>query len=74
MKTLKLLNFERDRWVAGDTLVDIPSAIDGTPVAATGSAGNVFGGFFCFVLVVGCFVFCLFFFFVCVCVRKKNNN
>src|SRR3569623_3107189 len=43
MKTLKLLNFERDRWVAGDSLVDIPSAIDGAPVAATGSGGIDFG-------------------------------
>ena len=34
MKTLKLLNYERDRWIAGDgNLVEIPSAIDGAPVA-----------------------------------------
>ncbi len=39
MKTLKLLNYERDRWIAGDSLVEIPSAIDGTPVAMTGSGG-----------------------------------
>src|SRR5437764_13943174 len=45
MKTLKLLNYERDRWVAGDgNLVEIPSAIDGTPVAMTGSGGIDFGG------------------------------
>ncbi|MFL6850213.1 MAG: phenylacetic acid degradation bifunctional protein PaaZ [Sphingomicrobium sp.] len=45
MKTLKLLNYERDRWVAGDSnLAEIPSAIDGAPVALTGSAGLDFGG------------------------------
>src|SRR3954470_11202438 len=44
MKTLQLLNYERDRWVAGDAPVEIPSAIDGAPVAATGSNGLDFGG------------------------------
>src|SRR5215213_6053570 len=45
MKTLKLLNYERDRWIAGDgNLSEIPSAIDGAPVALTGSAGVDFGG------------------------------
>ena len=45
MKTLKLLNYERDRWVAGDSnLAEIPSAIDGAPVALTGSGGLDFGG------------------------------
>jgi oxepin-CoA hydrolase/3-oxo-5,6-dehydrosuberyl-CoA semialdehyde dehydrogenase len=44
MKTLKLLNYERDRWVAGDGLVEIPSAIDGAPVATTGSGGLDFKG------------------------------
>src|SRR3954453_13452253 len=40
MKTLKLLNYERDRWMAGDGgLAEIPSAIDGSPVAMTGSNG-----------------------------------
>src|SRR4029078_10462069 len=44
MKTLKLLNYERDRWIAGDgNLSEIPSAIDGAPVAMTGSAGVDFG-------------------------------
>src|SRR4051795_8387832 len=44
MKTLQLLNYERDRWVAGDgNLAEIPSAIDGAPVAMTGSAGVDFG-------------------------------
>src|SRR5215210_6476573 len=40
MKTLKLLNYERDRWIAGDgNLAEIASAIDGAPVAMTGSGG-----------------------------------
>src|SRR6476620_9204075 len=44
MKTLKLLNYERDRWTTGDGNVEIVSAIDGAPVAMTGSAGIDFGG------------------------------
>src|SRR5881275_755529 len=45
MKTLKLLNYERDRWIGGDgNLVEISSAIDGSPVAMTGSDGLDFGG------------------------------
>src|SRR5438045_5081998 len=45
MKTQQLLNYERDRWVAGDgTFFEIPSAIDGAPVATTGSSGLDFGG------------------------------
>ncbi|HEV2595960.1 MAG TPA: phenylacetic acid degradation bifunctional protein PaaZ [Sphingomicrobium sp.] len=44
MKTLKLLNYERDRWVAGNGAMEIPSAIDGAPVATTGSGGLDFGG------------------------------
>jgi oxepin-CoA hydrolase/3-oxo-5,6-dehydrosuberyl-CoA semialdehyde dehydrogenase len=44
MKTLKLLNYERDRWLAGDgALAEIHSAIDGSPVAMTGSNGLDFG-------------------------------
>ena len=44
MKTLKLLNYERDRWIAGDgNLAEISSAIDGAPVAMTGSGGLDFG-------------------------------
>src|SRR3569833_2232071 len=43
MKTLKLLNYERDRWIAGGGAVEIPSAIDGSPVATTGSGGLDFG-------------------------------
>jgi oxepin-CoA hydrolase/3-oxo-5,6-dehydrosuberyl-CoA semialdehyde dehydrogenase len=45
MKTVQLLNYERDRWIAGDgNLAEIPSAIDGAPVATTGSGGLDFGG------------------------------
>jgi oxepin-CoA hydrolase / 3-oxo-5,6-dehydrosuberyl-CoA semialdehyde dehydrogenase len=44
MKTPQLLNYERDRWVAGDGATEIPSAIDGSPVAVTGSGGLDFGG------------------------------
>jgi oxepin-CoA hydrolase/3-oxo-5,6-dehydrosuberyl-CoA semialdehyde dehydrogenase len=45
MKTAQLLNYERDRWVAGDgNLAEIPSAIDGSLVAMTGSGGVDFGG------------------------------
>jgi oxepin-CoA hydrolase/3-oxo-5,6-dehydrosuberyl-CoA semialdehyde dehydrogenase len=45
MKTLKLLNYERDQWIGGDgDLAEISSAIDGAPVALTGSSGLDFGG------------------------------
>src|SRR5687768_9795216 len=45
MKTAQLLNYERDRWIAGDgNLAEIPSAIDGSPVAITGSGGLDFAG------------------------------
>ena len=45
MKTQQLLNYERDRWVAGEgELAELPSAIDGAPVALTGSGGIDFGG------------------------------
>ena len=44
MKTQQLLNYERDRWVAGDSgLSELPSAIDGSPVAIAGSGGLDFG-------------------------------
>ena len=43
MKTPQLLNYERDRWIAGDGIVEIPSALDGSPVATTGSGGIDFG-------------------------------
>jgi len=40
MKTLKLLNYAADRWVAGDgSLADIESAVTGETVALTGSQG-----------------------------------
>ena len=45
MKIPQLLNYERDRWVAGDgALAEISSAIDGAPVAVTGSSGLDFAG------------------------------
>jgi oxepin-CoA hydrolase/3-oxo-5,6-dehydrosuberyl-CoA semialdehyde dehydrogenase len=45
MKTQQLLNYERDRWVAGqEGLTELPSAIDGSPVAIAGSGGLDFGG------------------------------
>jgi oxepin-CoA hydrolase / 3-oxo-5,6-dehydrosuberyl-CoA semialdehyde dehydrogenase len=44
MKTTQLLNYERDRWVAGTSgLSELPSAIDGSPVAIAGSGGLDFG-------------------------------
>src|SRR5215218_7885928 len=40
MKTAQLLNYARDSWIAGSGgLAEIASAIDGSPVALTGSAG-----------------------------------
>ncbi|MEO7814774.1 MAG: phenylacetic acid degradation bifunctional protein PaaZ [Sphingomicrobium sp.] len=40
MKTAELLNYTRDQWIAGTgQRTDIPSAIDGTIVATTGSGG-----------------------------------
>jgi len=40
MKTLKLLNYAADRWVAGDgSLADVESAVTGETVAQTGSQG-----------------------------------
>ncbi len=44
MKTAQLLNYERDRWTPGDgNLAELLSAIDGSPVALTGSGGIDFG-------------------------------
>src|SRR3569623_1220354 len=43
MKSLKLLNYERDRWTTGGGPVELVSAIDGRPVATTGSGGIDFG-------------------------------
>ncbi len=41
MKTPQLLNYARDQWLPGDasSLTELPSAIDGSPVALTGSGG-----------------------------------
>jgi len=46
MKTAQLLNYARDRWIAGESssLSDISSAIDGSLVARTGSGGVDFAG------------------------------
>ena len=45
MKTLKLLNYAFDQWAPGEgDLAEIRSAIDGAPVAQTGSGGLDFGG------------------------------
>ncbi|QDP18921.1 phenylacetic acid degradation bifunctional protein PaaZ [Sphingomonas xanthus] len=45
MKTPQLLNYARDQWLPGDpgSLSPINSAIDGSPVATTGSGGIEFG-------------------------------
>ena len=45
MKTPQLLNYSRDAWIAGGgELAELPSAIDGSPVALTGSGGLDFAG------------------------------
>src|SRR5829696_6529491 len=46
MKTQQLLNYARYQWVPGEasSLSDIASAIDGSPVARTGSGGLDFAG------------------------------
>ena len=45
MKTAQLLNYAFDRWTPGEgNLAEIRSAIDGAPVATTGSGGLDFGG------------------------------
>jgi oxepin-CoA hydrolase/3-oxo-5,6-dehydrosuberyl-CoA semialdehyde dehydrogenase len=44
MKTAQLLNYAFDRWTPGEgNLAELASAIDGTPVATTGSGGLDFG-------------------------------
>jgi len=44
MKTQQLLNYARDAWIPGSgDLAELPSAIDGSPVALTGSGGLDFG-------------------------------
>ena len=45
MKTQQLLNYAFDQWQPGEgNLAEIASAIDGSPVALTGSGGLDFGG------------------------------
>jgi oxepin-CoA hydrolase/3-oxo-5,6-dehydrosuberyl-CoA semialdehyde dehydrogenase len=46
MKTQQLLNYARGEWTPGDVggLTELPSALDGSPVALTGSGGLDFGG------------------------------
>lgn len=45
MKTAQLLNYALDRWTPGEgQLAELASAIDGAPVATTGSGGLDFGG------------------------------
>ena len=45
MKTAQLLNYALDRWTPGEgNLAEISSAIDGAPVAMTGSGGLDFKG------------------------------
>ncbi len=45
MKTAQLLNYALDRWTPGKgQLAELASAIDGSPVAMTGSGGIDFGG------------------------------
>ncbi len=53
--TVQLLNYAQDRWTPGDaaSLVEVPSAIDGTPVARTGSGGLDFGAMASFARDVG---------------------
>ena len=43
MKTPQLLNYERDRWIAGDAPVEIACVFVGWLVVATGSGGLDFG-------------------------------
>ncbi len=45
MKTAQLLNYAFDSWTPGEgNLAELASAIDGAPVATTGSGGLDFGG------------------------------
>jgi oxepin-CoA hydrolase/3-oxo-5,6-dehydrosuberyl-CoA semialdehyde dehydrogenase len=54
MKTLKLLNYYRDSWLPGEgQLAEIASAIDGSPVAVTGSGGVDFGAMLAHARTVG---------------------
>jgi oxepin-CoA hydrolase/3-oxo-5,6-dehydrosuberyl-CoA semialdehyde dehydrogenase len=54
MKTAQLLNYALDRWTPGEgNLAEISSAIDGAPVATTGSGGLDFAGMLKHARVVG---------------------
>lgn len=55
MKTTQLLNYARGEWTPGDaaSLTELPSALDGSPVALTGSGGIDFGGMARFAREVG---------------------
>jgi oxepin-CoA hydrolase / 3-oxo-5,6-dehydrosuberyl-CoA semialdehyde dehydrogenase len=55
MKTAQLLNFARGQWVPGDpsSLTELPSAIDGSLVALTGSGGLDFAAMARFAREVG---------------------
>lgn len=55
MKTTQLLNFARGEWTPGaaSSLIELPSAIDGSPVALTGSGGLDFGAMASFARSVG---------------------
>ncbi|NJC06118.1 oxepin-CoA hydrolase/3-oxo-5,6-dehydrosuberyl-CoA semialdehyde dehydrogenase [Sphingomonas kaistensis] len=55
MKTQQLLNYARGEWTPGDagSLTELPSALDGSPVALTGSGGIDFGGMARFAREVG---------------------
>ncbi|MFC7537075.1 phenylacetic acid degradation bifunctional protein PaaZ [Sphingomonas sp. GCM10030256] len=55
MKTPQLLNYARDQWIPGEagSLAELPSAIDGSPVALTGSGGLDFAGMAQFAREVG---------------------
>ena len=55
MKTPQLLNYVADQWIPGEasSLGEIASAIDGAPVARTGSGGLDFGGMLAHARTVG---------------------
>jgi oxepin-CoA hydrolase/3-oxo-5,6-dehydrosuberyl-CoA semialdehyde dehydrogenase len=55
MKTTQLLNYARGEWTPGDaaSLTELPSALDGSPVALTGSGGLDVGGMARFAREVG---------------------
>jgi oxepin-CoA hydrolase/3-oxo-5,6-dehydrosuberyl-CoA semialdehyde dehydrogenase len=54
MKTLKLLNYAADRWIAGDgALAPVESAVTGELIAETGSSGLDFRGMLAHARAVG---------------------